>query len=302
MGERSPGYPTTRTDKRPGSFASMNLDSAELPISEVVRRTGIPETTLRVWESRYGFPRPRRLPGGHRRYSDDDCHLLHEVKALRAAGMPFADAVQESRRRAHAADSGIVTGLVRRHPQLEQLVLPRSVMLALSQAIEDHAATTPGGGIVIGAFQSGNAWRRAERRWRRLVRDGRVVIAFADFDRPHHVDGIWRIPVGDSPLAAEWAVIADTGRGACLAGRELQDSDGRQASPPFEARWSMAKSVTRSAARLAVTIAACHAPEVAVAAAPRLRMRVLDADRTDDHTTSLTNRLITNLLRAANRG
>ena len=43
-----------------------------LTISELTRLTGVPSPTLRSWESRYGFPRPRRLPGGHRRYARSD--------------------------------------------------------------------------------------------------------------------------------------------------------------------------------------------------------------------------------------
>ena len=35
-----------------------------LPMREVVERTGVGEATLRAWETRYGFPAPRRLPSG----------------------------------------------------------------------------------------------------------------------------------------------------------------------------------------------------------------------------------------------
>jgi DNA-binding transcriptional MerR regulator len=39
---------------------------------------GVSPNTLRSWERRYGFPRPRRTPGGHRQYS------LTEIESLRA--------------------------------------------------------------------------------------------------------------------------------------------------------------------------------------------------------------------------
>ena len=39
---------------------------------------GVSPNTLRSWERRYGFPRPRRTPGGHRQYA------LGEVESLRA--------------------------------------------------------------------------------------------------------------------------------------------------------------------------------------------------------------------------
>jgi DNA-binding transcriptional MerR regulator len=39
---------------------------------------GVSPNTLRSWERRYGFPRPRRSPGGHRQYA------LGEIESLRA--------------------------------------------------------------------------------------------------------------------------------------------------------------------------------------------------------------------------
>lgn len=39
---------------------------------------GVSPNTLRSWERRYGFPRPRRSPGGHRQYE------LGEIESLRA--------------------------------------------------------------------------------------------------------------------------------------------------------------------------------------------------------------------------
>jgi MerR family transcriptional regulator, light-induced transcriptional regulator len=39
---------------------------------------GVSPNTLRSWERRYGFPRPRRSPGGHRQYA------LSEIESLRA--------------------------------------------------------------------------------------------------------------------------------------------------------------------------------------------------------------------------
>src|SRR6201986_5575109 len=39
---------------------------------------GVSPNPLRSWERRYGFPRPRRSPGGHRQYE------LAEIESLRA--------------------------------------------------------------------------------------------------------------------------------------------------------------------------------------------------------------------------
>jgi DNA-binding transcriptional MerR regulator len=36
----------------------------------------VPAATLRSWEDKYGFPRPHRADGGHRRYDRGDMALI----------------------------------------------------------------------------------------------------------------------------------------------------------------------------------------------------------------------------------
>lgn len=55
-------------------------------IRVVVNRTGVAADTLRVWERRYGFPKPDRRPGGSRIYSEDDVARLLLVQRALAAG------------------------------------------------------------------------------------------------------------------------------------------------------------------------------------------------------------------------
>jgi methanogenic corrinoid protein MtbC1 len=43
-----------------------------LNIAAISRRTGVAPDTLRKWEQRYGVLRPRRTPGGQRRYTEHD--------------------------------------------------------------------------------------------------------------------------------------------------------------------------------------------------------------------------------------
>jgi DNA-binding transcriptional MerR regulator/methylmalonyl-CoA mutase cobalamin-binding subunit len=67
------------------------------PMGAVTRRTGIGQHTLRAWERRFGFPEPRRLPSGHRRYTGDQvAHLLLIAEALRC-GHRAGDIVPLSR-------------------------------------------------------------------------------------------------------------------------------------------------------------------------------------------------------------
>ena len=60
---------------------------------EVEARTGIPATTLRQWERRYGFPSPARSAGGYRLYSPFDVACLEFVRARQAEGLTVSRAV-----------------------------------------------------------------------------------------------------------------------------------------------------------------------------------------------------------------
>ena len=56
-------------------------------IGAVERDTGIGRDTLRVWERRYGFPRPRRNSRGERLYTLGQVRRLQLVHRLISQGM-----------------------------------------------------------------------------------------------------------------------------------------------------------------------------------------------------------------------
>ncbi len=53
-----------------------------IPIGAVSRATGINASTLRIWEQRYGMPKPHRTIGGARRYAPTEVKRLKLIKAL----------------------------------------------------------------------------------------------------------------------------------------------------------------------------------------------------------------------------
>ncbi len=59
----------------------------------VTRRTGIGEHTLRAWERRFGFPKPRRLASGHRRYPADQVQQLLLIGEALRCGYRAGDVV-----------------------------------------------------------------------------------------------------------------------------------------------------------------------------------------------------------------
>ncbi len=61
-------------------------ESAGYSIRVVARMTGIPSDTLRMWERRYGFPKPIRSSTKIRAYSHDDLERLQLITRALAAG------------------------------------------------------------------------------------------------------------------------------------------------------------------------------------------------------------------------
>ncbi|GAA5147380.1 hypothetical protein GCM10023340_19730 [Nocardioides marinquilinus] len=66
-----------------------------MSIGEVAELTGVSVATLRVWESRYGFPRPHRRASGHRRYDGDVVAAVRDVVRRRERGMRLDVAISQ---------------------------------------------------------------------------------------------------------------------------------------------------------------------------------------------------------------
>ena len=65
-----------------------------LTLKAVSRRTGIPVATLRTWEHRYGFMRPRRSPSGYRLYGNEEIARIERVKYLVGQGVRVGAAMK----------------------------------------------------------------------------------------------------------------------------------------------------------------------------------------------------------------
>lgn len=60
----------------------------------ILRETGLTADVLRVWERRYGLPRPQRTAGRHRLYSDYDIATVKWLKNRQAEGFSISRAAQ----------------------------------------------------------------------------------------------------------------------------------------------------------------------------------------------------------------
>ncbi len=66
---------------------SAEASSSVLNISAVERETGLSKDVLRMWERRYGFPKPSRDENGERQYTPADVAKLRAIKRLMDVGL-----------------------------------------------------------------------------------------------------------------------------------------------------------------------------------------------------------------------
>ena len=238
-----------------------------LTITAVAARTGVGVPRLRAWERRHGFPVPQRLPGGHRRYVEEDVAAITRVKAELDAGRSLEAAIALVRSDGAGVDETVHAGLRRRRPDLAPLVLSRRAMLALSHALEDEAMARGDRACLVACFQHADTYRAARRRrWDGLSRAAEYALVFADFARSRvAANGVREValPHG-APQEREWAVVVDGPRAAgALAGWERPD--GR-----FEAVWTVEPAAVRVATEVACGLAGRHAPALGQPTLPPL--------------------------------
>jgi MerR family transcriptional regulator, light-induced transcriptional regulator len=73
---------------------ATNANTPLFTAGEVEERTGVPATTLRQWERRYGLPNPQRTPSGYRLYSQNDIALIEFFKTKISQGISVSRAAQ----------------------------------------------------------------------------------------------------------------------------------------------------------------------------------------------------------------
>jgi DICT domain-containing protein len=237
------------------------LREAALTIGDLADRTGLSPAVLRMWEARHGFPEPRRLASGHRRYTEADVELVHQVLQRRAAGIRLETAIAEASATKPPAAPSIFAELRRKHPTLVTHRLRKSTLIALSWAIEDECCAVADTPVLFGAFQRDAFYAPSAPRWAELARVARSAIVFADHWHGTADDAIGPIRATldeGAPMRREWAVVCDAlDSTACLSAWELPGQTGvpdRQRI--FEAVWTVDPVEVRDAARVAAGVAA----------------------------------------------
>lgn len=117
--------------------------SAEAPgfalnISAVEREAGLSKDVLRMWERRYGFPKPSRDENGERRYTATDLAKLRAIKRLMDVGLRPGKLIHRTQDELNAlADGRIAPRRETAAPAVEQELL---ALLAAHDARGLHAA------------------------------------------------------------------------------------------------------------------------------------------------------------------
>jgi DICT domain-containing protein len=278
------------------SFPLIDVANGDLSTAQLAERTGVPAGTLRMWESRHGFPAPARLPGGHRRYRERDVEHVREVARLREQGLSMPAAIEQVLRSAEPMPASVFAGLHQRHAEVSPATLSKRAVLRLTQAIEDEYCARATRGLLIACFQHERFYRQAERRWRELARTTQLAVALADFSTLREPE---RAPIEvpiepDQPVAREWTLIIDApGAQACLSAWEqpsqveLADAERR-----FEVLWSFEPAVVRSASEVATDVLTRLAPNVAERAVAALGHPVRPATPELRYASALAHRMV----------
>ena len=247
----------------------------ELTIREVARQTGVPEGTLRMWETRYGFPVPERLPSGHRRYSGEDVQRVRQVSRDRETGMSMPAAIERAQQLASEPEASIFAGVRRRRPDLQPYLLAKRTLIGLSHAIEDECVARAERPVLFGSFQRERFYRDAEPRWRELARTAESAVVLADFDKPRtpkHAP--IELPIHrEDPLGREWSLICDAPEyAAFLSAWERPGQDGvPDLERRFETIWSVEPRLVREASRIAAGFVERTRPDLLGPIVDRLR-------------------------------
>jgi len=72
----------------------MNEDTPTYNLKAVIHETGLTPATLRAWERRYRFFKPKRSPGGHRLYTKDEIDMLKWLVERQSEGLSISHAIE----------------------------------------------------------------------------------------------------------------------------------------------------------------------------------------------------------------
>ena len=272
----------------------------DLAIKEVAEQSGIAAGTLRMWEQRYSFPKPRRSSNGYRSYSAEDVETLRRVQAYRHRGLSIASAIGRAvEDGSHSDRPSLYAAVASSSHDVRPQILRKSTLMALSRAIEHETLASAAAPVLIGAFQHESFYRAVEPRYRQLAKQADAAVVFADFDEERSPKGgPVEIPLApEDALGNEWAVVVDApGYCACLLAWEqhgvTEPGAGADGDRQFEAIWTLDPLAARRAAQAAARLVARTDPTLGAELDQLLLERPLAINDSAPALTALTNRVV----------
>jgi DNA-binding transcriptional MerR regulator len=137
---------------------AKSAGGAVYSMGAVARMLGVPPTTIRTWEDRYGLIVPQRSPGGQRLFSRQQVEHLRFVKDRLDSGMQPSDAHRLLAEMLQGRSTGESTGAPR--PQLLILLAERDPYAA---ELEEYFLQTEGYEVEL-TFAASDAEERAKSR------------------------------------------------------------------------------------------------------------------------------------------
>ncbi len=272
----------------------------DLAIKDVAEQSGIASGTLRMWEQRYGFPKPQRSSNGYRSYNAEDVETLRRVQAYRHRGLSIASAIERAIEDGSLSDRpSLYAAVASSGRDVRPQILRKSTLMALSRAIEHETLASAAAPVLVGAFQHESFYRAVEPRYRQLAKQADAAVVFADFEAERSPKGgPVEIPLApEDALGNEWAVVVDApGYCACLLAWEqhgvTEPGDDGDLDRRFEAIWTLDPLATRRAAQVAARLVSRADPTLGAELDQLLLERPIAANDAAPALTALTNRVV----------
>ncbi|MET0695738.1 MAG: B12-binding domain-containing protein [Propionibacteriaceae bacterium] len=125
-----------------------------LSIQQVSRLLGVPTPTIRSWERRYGVSVSHRSPGGHRRYTQQELHVLRRIRDDIARGHPAVAAAARTTAARDAVNDGWIETFLEAAHRLD----PHGVENVLDLAAATHGLGRAIDEVMLPAMRELGRW------------------------------------------------------------------------------------------------------------------------------------------------
>lgn len=122
-------------------------------IKQASRLSGVPVTSLRAWERRYGIVTPQRNDAGYRLYRESDLAALTSMRALVESGWSPADAAEAIRNGTAPAASEVAEPVVTSASQPHAVTYMERFLTAAAQMDTAGIEESLDGGFALGSFE-----------------------------------------------------------------------------------------------------------------------------------------------------